>query len=153
MSEAFKIACDAHTGQFYGDEDYIEHIVRVRDKALTLIDYSDSDREIIGDLACLHDVLEDSDFTPEMVRERLGSDYQEIERLIDALQAITKQEGENRESYIIRCSENSLAWFVKVADTLSNLECSVISGETHRVFKYTKQINRLYAWKKNKGKS
>ena len=151
---AWQIATEAHKGQLYGSKPYIEHIGKVRSKVLTLIadkspEYKDLHMSLLDDIACLHDVLEDSDFTVKQIESRLTCDNWDIHVIIDALEAITKRKGESRSEYIKRCSFNPLAWLVKVADTLSNLECSIISCEPQRVFKYTKQLNRLHAEKYN----
>ena len=93
----------------------------------------------------LHDVLEDSSFTEADLRERLKG-YDRLDDLMEALDAITKRPGESRDDYLHRCCANPFAWKVKIADTLSNLECSVISGKKRRIMKYTTQIQKLYSF-------
>lgn len=146
MSNAKIIASKAHSGQKYGALDYIEHIEMVRHKVRELFGDGGEEDRILDDVAILHDVVEDSDLTFDDIREQIGFHTYELDRLIDALRAITKLESETRKDYIVRCVENPLARMVKIADTLSNLECSIRDGDQRRIFKYTNQIERIYAF-------
>ncbi|MEF1336398.1 hypothetical protein REH81_06340 [Vibrio rotiferianus] len=144
-AEVQDISKEAHAGQKYGDKDYFSaHIESVSDKVAFLYE-DDDDYEIIDNLSYLHDVREDSHFTEYDIRARLKG-YDRLDELMEALDAITKRPGESRDDYLKRCCANSIAWKVKVADTMSNLECSVISNEKRRIIKYTTQIQKLYSF-------
>jgi hypothetical protein len=62
----------------------------------------------------------------------------------DAIEAITKHEGEERQDYLDRCMLNPVAHTVKIADTLSNLTHSVRAGNVRRIRKYTRQLSYLH---------
>ena len=61
LERAIEIAKQAHTGQVYkGGNDYISHPLRVMEMGRT------EEEKIVG---VLHDVIEDSDWTFEMLEE------------------------------------------------------------------------------------
>jgi (p)ppGpp synthase/HD superfamily hydrolase len=68
-------------------------------------------------VALLHDTLEDApSFTADRLM-KLGIP----ENIIEAVQAITKQDGEDYDLYLERVKANPIAAKVKIADMLSNL--------------------------------
>ena len=67
-------------------------------------------------VAWLHDVVEDTEVTlKDLINE--GFDI----AVINAVEAITKRDGEGYASFILRCSQNSIARTVKMADLTHNL--------------------------------
>jgi len=141
IHEARMFAMEWHGNQMYGDKPYSAHLTDVEMKVIFL--YSEHEHiELLRLTAVLHDILEDTVCTEIDLREHF-SHYPKIDELISALSAITKQKNENRDEYLHRCVENSVALQVKIADTLCNLECSIRSGEANRINKYLKQINLL----------
>lgn len=137
------IAEEAHQDQMYGDMSYMHHIHMVHSNVM---DYylRDPDIRLLVDLAYLHDVVEDTSMTLEDVRKELGK-YNHIDYLIDALDAITHRKNEPRLEYIERCKVDPLARKVKIADTMANLESSIITKDVRRIRKYSKQIELLHA--------
>lgn len=67
--------------------------------------------------AVLHDVLEDTDVTPEMLLQ-MGF----TRRIVDGVIAVTRQGGESYADFILRASKNSIGKAVKKADLLANLD-------------------------------
>ena len=61
----------------------------------------------------------------------------------DAVNAITKRNGETRAQYIERCKSNEHARDVKICDSIFNMEYSIKKGELERAAMYAKQIERL----------
>ena len=59
----------------------------------------------------LHDVVEDTGITLQDLREKGYS-----EEIVDAIDCLTKREGENYEDFIERCKQNPIALKVKIAD-------------------------------------
>lgn len=88
-------------------------------------------------VAYLHDVVEDTDCELYMVRSNFGND------VADAVDAITKRNGETRAQYIERCKSNGYARDVKICDSIFNMEYSIKKGELERAAMYAKQIERL----------
>lgn len=111
---ATMIAAYAHEGQFRKDKTtpYIEHIMAVVNR---LADEG-ADDDILA-VALLHDTLEDA---PSFSSRRLR--YLGVpNNIIEAVEAITKQEGEDYDLYLERVKANPLAAKVKIADMLCNL--------------------------------
>ena len=108
LSLALRIATEAHLGQVDKlGKDYIDHPARI---AATFVDNPD-----LQSISFLHDVLEDSAVTEEYLRE-LFPDH-----IVDAVVAITKQDGQTYDDYLkhVRAKEMSLA--VKLADIEDNV--------------------------------
>ncbi len=109
--KALEIACKAHEGQFdKAGKPYIQHPVRV---AL----YCETEDEKI--VALLHDVIEDTSVTISDLRAEGFS-----EKILDAIEHLTKIEGENYQDFIQRVAENNLATKVKIQDLTDNMDLS-----------------------------
>ncbi|HLH56212.1 MAG TPA: GTP pyrophosphokinase [Verrucomicrobiae bacterium] len=129
LEKAITIAVSAHHGQKdrYGAP-YILHPLRVMDKL------SSTEEKIVG---VLHDVVEDTDWTfDRLAREGFPAS------LLDALQAVTKREGEDYDDFVKRSSSNALAREVKLADLEDNMDLRRMSEVTEkdlsRLQKYVK---------------
>jgi|SRR6266850_65298 len=136
LEKAVGIAVTAHRGQKdkYGAP-YILHVLRLTARVETV-------KEKI--VAVLHDVVEDTDWT----FERLGAEGFS-EELIQAIDALTKREGEDYEDFVKRSASNPLACQVKIADLEDNMDVrrmeNVSEQEVKRLRKYLK------AWKHIRG--
>jgi guanosine-3',5'-bis(diphosphate) 3'-pyrophosphohydrolase len=114
IEKAREIAKAAHEGQtrkFGADKgkSYFDtHINRVADRAL----YRDS---FIRATSFLHDTLEDTDVTVMDLRA-----LRIPEEVIDAVVAMTKQDGETYYDFIRRVDRNDIARLVKRFDILDN---------------------------------
>ena len=107
---AREIATRAHEGQFRrgGVVPYIEHPRSVVSRV-----ENDPDASVV---AWLHDVLEDSEITPEeLKREGIPAP------LIDAVKILTRSNNVQYGEYIAGIAASPLASKVKVADMLANL--------------------------------
>ena len=108
LEDAISIAAEAHRGQ--------------RDKAgaayllhpLRLMLRMDSEAAMM--VAVLHDVVEDSDWTLERLRERGFS-----EEVVEAVACLTHRDGESYEEFVERLKPNPLARRVKIADLEDNM--------------------------------
>lgn len=106
LASAFHIAYHAHRGQKRWDgSPYIDHPIAVAQSL------KDVDAQIV---ALLHDVVEDTDIT----LDDLSSFGDEV---VDAVNAITKRDGERYVDYLNRVAANGLATEVKIADITHNL--------------------------------
>ena len=136
LERAIAIAAEAHAGQVdKGGAPYILHPLRV------MLAVSEPNERIV---AVLHDVVEDSAWTFEALREAgFGA------AVIAALKALTKTEGEPYEAFIQRAKANQIARRVKLADIADNSDLSRIaqpSTEDHwRVEKYRRATAALLA--------
>jgi len=109
LERAIAIAVDAHRGQKdKAGAPYILHSLRVMGRV-------DSDAEKI--VAVLHDVVEDSDWTLDRLREEGFSGD-----VIQAIDCVTKREGESYEDFVKRSATNPLVRRVKIADLEDNMD-------------------------------
>ena len=105
-----EIAKEAHKGQKrWSGAEYWTHPAAV---ALSFPDDA-YDYKIV---AWLHDVLEDTEYTPTMLLD-LGIP----EHLVGAVMGMTKREGQNYYDFIIQVSKNKIATVVKIADINHNM--------------------------------
>lgn len=138
LETAVKIAVEAHQGQKdkYGAP-YILHPLRVMARV-------DSETEKI--VAILHDVVEDTDWTLDNLRKKGFS-----AEIIQAIDCVTKREGEAYEEFVNRSATNPLARRVKIADLEDNMDVRRIETLTA---KDTERLNKyLRAWRRLKSQS
>ena len=134
LERAIEIARQAHAGQVdKGGADYIGHPLRVMEMGRT------EEEKIVG---VLHDVVEDSEWTFEMLEaEGFSSE------IIDALRCVTKlSEDEDYDHFLNRVKGNRLALKVKLCDLVDNLDISRIKEPTDSDIKRTKKYARAYAF-------
>ena len=136
LEDAIVLAVQAHHGQVYptpGGEPFIRHPLRVMLQV-------EADIERI--VAVLHDLVEDTPYTLDDVR-RLGYPNEAIE----ALDRLTRREGEAYEEYIGRIASHPIARRVKLADLTDNLANSrrlEANVENHeRIERYERARERL----------
>lgn len=118
-SKALKFASEKHNGQFRkGGEPYITHPIAVaemmREKGYG-IDY-----QITG---LFHDLLEDTDASESEI-EALGG-----EKVLEAVKLLTKRKGYVMSEYVSAIKTNPIAFAVKGADRLHNLQSAVVASE------------------------
>lgn len=134
IDTALEIAIQAHSGQKdKAGKPYILHPLR-------LMHQCDTDEEKI--VALLHDVVEDSDVTLEMLRESGFSS-----NIVKAIGFLTKNNGELYEIFIQRISANKLATKVKIKDIGDNLDVSRLESlsenDLGRIKKYHESLKFL----------
>ena len=137
LERAIEIAREAHAGQVdKAGKDYINHPLRVMEMG------KDENEKIVG---VLHDVVEDSDWTFEMLEAEGFST-----EIIDALRCVTKlSEDEDYDHFLNRIKGNRLALKVKLCDLVDNLDASRIKEPTDSDIKRSKKYARAYAFIKN----
>ena len=137
LERAIEIAQEAHKGvKDRGGHDYINHPIRV-------MHAMSNDQEKI--VAILHDVVEDSDWTFERLKEEGFEDS-----VIESLRCVTKySEEEDYQEFIRRAATNKIATKVKMADIEDNLDLSRLGTLTEkdltRIKKYKKALKYLKA--------
>ncbi len=134
LERAIEIAVSAHKGQAdKAGAPYVLHPLRVMMSLVT------EEERIVG---ILHDVVEDSDWTFERLRDEGFS-----ETVLDALQSVTAMRGEAYEHFIERARANAIGRRVKIADVTDNLDLRRIMEPTERDFerlkKYRAALNAL----------
>ncbi len=137
IEKALKIALDAHKGQLdKAGKPYILHPLRIMAKMPT---------EELMIIALLHDVVEDSAYTLEDLRRKGFS-----ERIVDAVDYLTRRDGEAYDAYILRAKQNPLAIPVKLADLEDNMDIrrldQVREQDIGRFQKYLQAYHILTEW-------
>lgn len=133
LEKAIKIAIEAHKNQVdLSGEPYIEHIYRV---ALSV--NGGKDERIV---AFLHDVVEDSDMT---INDLRAAGFEE--RIIEAVDILTKREGQPYDSYIDRISTNKIAIAVKVADLKDNMNITRLKSLNDKHIARIKKYHTAYS--------
>lgn len=108
IEDAILIAAEAHKGEKdKAGAAYILHPLRMMMKMNT-------EAEMMT--AILHDVVEDSDWTIEDLREKGFP-----EEVLEAVERVTNREGESYEQFIERAGKNPIARQVKIADLEDNM--------------------------------
>jgi len=129
IEQSLQIALDAYRGQTdKAGETYILHPLR-------LMARMDTKEEMA--VALLHDVVEDSEYTSQMLKDKGIS-----EDVVEAVVYLTKRDGESYEDFTERVLENNLAAKIKKADIEDNLNIlrleKVDEKDLKRVAKYHK---------------
>jgi (p)ppGpp synthase/HD superfamily hydrolase len=135
LERAIAIAVEAHGGQRdKSGAPYVLHPLRV------MLSLPSNDERIV---AVLHDVCEDC---PGWTFERLRAEGFS-ERILTALNSVTKRDGEAYEDFVRRAADNPVGRAVKLADMKDNCDLSRISSPTERDFarieKYKKAIDLI----------
>ena len=129
IEQSLQIALEAYRGQTdKAGETYILHPLR-------LMAQMDTKEEMA--VALLHDVIEDSKYTAEML-----VDEGIPEEVVEAVEYLTKKEGESYEEFTNRVVDNKLAAKIKKADIEDNMNIlrleSLSEKDLQRVAKYHK---------------
>ena len=112
---AVRIATNAHRGQTGKDgRPYIEHCERVAMRV----------EPALRPIAYLHDVVEKSE---GWTLDRLSLDGFP-QAMIEAVDALTRRDGEDEKAFVSRAAANPLALTVKRADLEDNLQQALASG-------------------------
>lgn len=115
LDDAITLAVQAHRGQTdKAGEPYILHCLRVMLGCR-------QDQERIA--AVLHDTVEDGGLELDLIRHRFGA------AVADAVDALTRREGEDYEAFILRCAANPIATIVKLSDLSDNMDLSRLGRE------------------------
>lgn len=135
FEHALRIAVDAHAGQTDNEErPYILHVLQV-------VNGSRPDLETMT-VAALHDVVEDSPITLAHLRDQGFP-----ERILEAVDAISRRDGETYEDYIERVARVPLATRVKLPDLEHNMDvrrlAHVAPSDAARLERYRAAWTRL----------
>ena len=120
------LAIQYHDGQVdAGGEPYMNHLLFVYDRIMEQYDAPGSwgydDKHILiakaSIVGLLHDILEDTDCTEEVLREHALDDD-----IVEAVVTMTHRPGEAYFDYLCRVEQNPIARIVKIADLEHNMD-------------------------------
>jgi len=142
LEKAIFIAVQAHAGaKDKAGEAYILHPLRMMMKMRT-----ETERIV----AILHDVVEDSDWTLEALREEGFT-----EEIVTAVDHLTRRSGEDYEDFVRRAVQDPVARRVKIADLEDNLDQTRLKEPTEqdraRIARYQKALTYAQAQSGIKG--
>lgn len=134
LEKAIQIAAKAHEGQKdKAGQPYILHPLRVMFR---------TNSEIERICAVLHDVIEDTPITLQMLRDEGFTP-----EVLNVLELLTKGSGESYDDFISRILTNETACRVKLADLADNMNLSRIQTPSEedykRVEKYKRAVSRI----------
>ena len=132
---AESIARDPHKGQKdKAGADYILHPLAVAAMC------PNTETRVV---ALLHDTIEDTYVTADLLREKGFPEY-----IVNAVLLVTKEKGFDEEKYFTRISRNSLACTVKMADLMNNMDPTrmkvVTDEDITRQGKYRREFRFLF---------
>ncbi len=135
LEMAIRIAVETHKGQIdKAGAPYILHPLR-------LMFGMDTEEEKV--VAVLHDVVEDSDWTIDTLREE---GFSEI--VLAAIDGVTRRDDESYEEFVDRAGRNLLARKVKIADLKDNMDITRIDHPTDKDFDRIKKYHKAWSYLK-----
>jgi (p)ppGpp synthase/HD superfamily hydrolase len=131
---AKEFAIAQHGAQKYGDRPYSYHLAQV---SQVLAEFGYAGDEAIAAAGWLHDTLEDTPATYEMLVSEFGKETADI------VWAVTSELGQNRgerfRKTALKIQSNKKALIVKLADRIANTEASIQSNS--KLYKmYVKEL-------------
>lgn len=131
IERAIQIAAKAHEGQKdRAGQPYLLHPLRIMMQMDTL------EKMII---AALHDVVEDSQWTLDDLQQEGFS-----ETVVDAVDALSKREGEGYDAYIERVKLNPTAIPIKLGDLQDNADIMRLNRLTENDWERLNRYHRAY---------
>ena len=119
LNLALRFAKEKHKGQKrIGGDDYITHPIAV----MEIVKRQGLD-ESYQIAALFHDLLEDTDATEDEILQ-IGNP-----EILEAVKLLTKVKGCDMAEYIGSIKNNPIAYAVKAADRLHNLQCAIVTDE------------------------
>lgn len=135
---AMMIAKEVHKDDRYGDKVYFDyHLMNVYRRAIELVE-GEKEKEIVGVVAILHDIVEDHGYDVGMIEKLFGK------KIADAVVAMSyDKENESREEYYERILKNEIAKIVKIADASENRWNCEKDGDEKRFAYYDKIVKMM----------
>ena len=132
LERAIEIASSAHAGQVdKAGQPYIFHPIRVMNRVET-------EHEKMA--AVLHDVVEDTPITlANLAHEGFPA------AVLQAIDALTKREGETRLEAALRAAADPIARAVKLADNAENMDLSGIASPTEKDYARLREYEQVRA--------
>lgn len=133
LENAIKFAVLMHSGQYdKGGKPYILHPLKV-------MHYLKSDDQELQAIAVLHDVVEDCDVTyDDLYNEGM------TERVVLAVKALTKINGQSKSEYLSAIKANKDAALVKLQDLRHNTDIRRLKGVSQKDLERVQKYHEMY---------
>lgn len=136
LEDAIQLAVKAHAGQVdKAGQVYILHPLRVMFAV---------EGEIARIAAVLHDVVEDTDYTFDDLRQMGFS-----EAVIEVLDCLTRRDDETYMEFVERAAKHPIAKQVKLADIEDNMDIRRLQDITHKDQSRLKRYRNAWAFLKS----
>lgn len=133
LSKMLVLATEKHFGQYdKGGKPYILHPLRVMYQLKT-------DDEELNCIALGHDLVEDTDVTYSLLREKGFT-----ERVIEGIRGMTKVPGEDYDDAMKRITSNKDTILVKLQDLRHNSDIRRLKGVTDKDVKRIAKYHQMY---------
>ncbi len=152
LQQTWQLATEMHDGQKYGGQkqgqkvEYLNHIGSVTFEILAAINQTENmNADLAISCAILHDVIEDTEFSYEMVAGRFGK------QIADGVSALTKNEslpskGDQMTDSLQRIKQQPKeVWAVKMADRICNLYAPPFYWNNDKKLKYIAEARIIHA--------
>ena len=136
LEDAILMAVEAHRGQ--KDKAGAANILH----PLRVMLYMETETEMM--VAVLHDVIEDTKETKKVTIEYL-KEAGYSEEVLQAIDCLTRRDGEEYDQFILRVKPNPLARKVKIADLEDNINLERIADTKEDDFKRAAKYRRALA--------
>jgi (p)ppGpp synthase/HD superfamily hydrolase len=116
--DTLHFAAAAHEGQFIPGQNYsyVVHLIGVCMEALRAASIEPADSNLIMQCSLLHDTMEDTPITLNILSDRFGN------QVAEGVLALTRQEGESPAGYLKKIvRQRKEIWMVKLADRIWNM--------------------------------
>lgn len=153
--KAWNFACRAHKDQKIPGSDipYCNHLGNVTMEIMCIIAIDTVDNpDLAIQTALLHDVIEDTHFHYEDIKETFGSN------VADAVLALTKDKTKISKREQMHDSLNRIkkqpkeVWMVKMADRITNLQEPPSHWNSEKILKYQNEAKLIYDYLKDANK-
>ena len=144
--KALRMMLKAHSGQFMKSDDklpYAYHCIKVRDKALELVQNYDIDIDYISTVAFLHDTLEDTKVTFDDISKEFG------EKVAEGVKTLSKNFIPKCDNYFDTYLDNIVNFgfetvLIKTADRIVNISDIVDTWSLDKHNEYLQESYKIY---------
>lgn len=139
LNEAIALASMAHIGQVdKGGKNYILHPIKV------MMLLQSEDEQVAG---VLHDIVEDSEFTMETLKDYFEKRGLRIsENTLSGIDAVTHRKGECYSDYLDRIKKDPIGRKVKLADLTDNMNIKRIENPTDIDYKRLEKYKKAFEY-------
>lgn len=138
--KAWNFASVAHLGQYVPGTDipYINHIGNVTMESMASLVESDEtiDSDLLVQCSLLHDVIEDTDISYDLVKSEFGKDVADGVQALSKNKKLPSKESQMKDSLERIRKQPKEIWMVKMSDRITNLQPPPKHWNEEKIEKY-----------------